>query len=112
MIACPDDAADRMHGRLMHDAVLRRADVDALQLILGRDLALDELGDLGLDLAQLRGDLAAQILLDLHDLEFGLADLALGLGDRRDELAALAAKPGLLALQRVDAGDRNEVLLP
>ena len=42
-----DDAADRVHGELMDDAVLRRADVDALELVLGRDLALDELADLG-----------------------------------------------------------------
>ena len=91
----------------MHDAVLRRADVDALQLILGRDLALGQLGDLGLDLAQLLGDLAAQLLVDLDDLQLDLGDLALRLGGRGDELAALALEPRRLALERGDARDRG-----
>ena len=58
-LAGRDHTADRVHGGLVHHAVLRRADVDALELVLGRDLALDQLADLGLDLAQLLADLAA-----------------------------------------------------
>ena len=45
-VAGSDDPADRVHRELMHHAVLRRADVDALELVLGRHLALDELADL------------------------------------------------------------------
>ena len=114
MIGSParDDAADRVDGRLVHHAVLRRADVDALELVLGRDLALDELADLAVDLAQVLGDLAAQILIDLQDLQLDLGDLALGLGGRRDELAALALEPRRLALERGQLGDRHEVLAP
>ena len=59
---------------------------------------------LALDLAQLLGDLAAQVLVDLHDLQRRLGDLALGLGGAAIELAALAVEPGLLALQRGQPG--------
>ena len=43
---------------------LRRADLDALELVLGRDAPLDELGLAGLDLAQLLDDLGAHVLVD------------------------------------------------
>ena len=39
-----DHAAHRMHALLEDLAVLRRQQVDALQLILGRDPLLDQLG--------------------------------------------------------------------
>ena len=42
--------------------------------------------NLGVDLAHVLGDLAAQILIDLDDLQLGLGDLALGLGDGGDQL--------------------------
>jgi len=71
-------------------AVLRRADVDAAQLILGGDLALDEFAELVVGLAQILGDFADQILVDLDDLQFGLGDLALGLRPRGEILTALA----------------------
>ena len=115
MIGSPggDDAADRVHGELMHHAVLRRADVDALELVLGRDLALDELGDLVVDLAQILADLAAQVLVDLHDLQLGLGDLALGLRrSRRSSCAALAFEARRVALQRREARDLHQVLAP
>ena len=92
-VAGGDDAADGMHVRLEHHAVLRRADVDALELVFGGDLALDELADLAVDLAHFLGDLAAQVLVDLDDLQFGLRDLAVGLGDCGDQLPALALEP-------------------
>src|SRR5215208_6318904 len=111
-LAGGDHATDRMHSRLMHHPVLRRADVDALQLILGRDLALDELGDLALRLAQVLGDLAAQFLIDLQDLQLDLGDFALGLGGRGDELTALAFEAGRVALERRHALDLHEVLAP
>ena len=69
-----------MHRRLEHHAVLRRADVGALELVLRRHLALDEFADLAVDLAQFLGDVAAEILVDLENLQLGLGDLALGLG--------------------------------
>ena len=99
-------------GELVHDAVLRRADVDALELVLGRDLALDQLGDLGLDLAQLLGDLAScRSWIDLDDLQLGLGDLALGL--RRSRRRADPRSPSRRAASRSSAvrrGDRHEVL--
>ena len=82
-----DDPADGVHRELMHDAVLRRADVDALELVFGRHLALDELADLALDLAQLARHLAAEVLIDLDDLQLDLADLAARLGHSRRSTA-------------------------
>ena len=61
--------------------VLRRADVDALELVLGRDPLLDELGQLAPDFGQLLADLSAQVLVDLNNLQLCLGDLALSLGD-------------------------------
>ena len=81
-----NDAADRVNVGLEHDAVLWRTDVDALELVLGGDLALDELAILGVDLAHVLGDLAAQILIDLDDLQLGLGNFAFGLRDRGDQL--------------------------
>jgi hypothetical protein len=72
-----DHAPDGVRRRLEHDAVLRRPDVGALELILGRHLALDEFADLAVDLAQLLGGVARLLLVDLEDLQLGLDDLAL-----------------------------------
>jgi hypothetical protein len=55
-VAGGDHAADGVHRRLQHHAVLRRADVDPAQLILGGNFALDELADLVVGLAQVLGD--------------------------------------------------------
>ena len=100
-----------MHRRLQHDAVLRRADVDAAQLILGGDLALDELADLVVGLAQILGDLADHVLVDLDDLQLGLGDLAPRLRPRGDVLRALARQPGKVALQHRQARDLDQALL-
>ena len=70
-----------------------------MQLIFGRHLTLDEFSDLAVDVAQFLGHLAAQILVDLDDLETDLRYLALRLGDRRGQLAALAVKPRGVALK-------------
>jgi hypothetical protein len=43
---------------------------------------------------QLLHDLGAHLLVDLDDLQRGLGDLALRLGDAGDELAALALEVG------------------
>ena len=97
-VAGGDDAADRVRRRLEHDAVLRRADVGALELILGRHLALDVFADLAVGLAQLLGDVAGEFLIDLEDLQLDLGDLALGLGGIGDELSR--ARPAILASSR------------
>ena len=109
-VAGGDHAADCVHLRFQHDAVLRRADVDALELIFRRDLALDEFTELGVDLAHVLGDLAAQVLIDLDDLEFGLRYLALGLRNGRYQLPAFALEPRAVALQRGETGDLHQVV--
>ena len=111
-IAGRNHAADGVHLRLQHGAILRGAQVDALELVFGRDLALDEFAELGVDLAHVLGDLAAQILIDLDDLEFGLGDLALGLGDGCDQLPAFALEPRAIALKRGQPGDLHQVVFP
>src|ERR1700730_11416594 len=78
-VAGGDDAADGMDRGLQHHAGLRRADVDAAQLVFGGHLALDEFADLVVGLAQILGDFADHILVDLDDLQLGFGDLALGL---------------------------------
>ncbi len=92
-------------------AVLRRADVDPPQLVFGGDLALDEFADLVVGLAQILGDVADHVLVDLDDLQLGLGDLALGLRARGDELRALAVEPGGVALQRGQPRHLHQVLV-
>ena len=46
-----NDAAPRMKGQLVASAGLRRSDDGMLELVLRCDLALAELGDLGVDVA-------------------------------------------------------------
>jgi hypothetical protein len=48
-----DHAADRIGRRLKDDAILRGADVGALERILRGDLALDKLADFAVDITQL-----------------------------------------------------------
>ena len=93
--AVADHAADGMHGKLVDEAVLRRADVDALELIFRRRHALLELGDLALGLAQVLEHLGAEILVELDDLQFGFADLAAGARDLRDDTGPLALSRAL-----------------
>ena len=107
-----DDAADRVDVALEHPAVLRRHEIDALELIVGRYAALGHLGLLGPDLGQFLADLGAEILVDLVDLQFQLGDAATVLRQRRHERRPLAFHPGRVALQLRDAADRHEVLLP
>ncbi len=111
-VAGGDDAADSVHRGLKHHAVLRRADVDALELVLGGDLALDEFADLAVDLARLLGDLAAQIAVDLDDLQLGFGDLAGGLRGLRDQLPGFAIEPRRLALKFGQLGERHKLVLP
>ena len=112
-VAGGDDAADGVHGGLKHRAVLRRANFDALELIFRSHLALDEFADLAVDLARLLGDLAAEIAVDLDDLQFGLGDLASDLGGLRDQLrrSRLPAAPRR-APARSARSMRHELLFP
>src|SRR5262245_33051531 len=110
-LAVGDDAAHRVHAELMHDAALGRPDIHALELVLGRRHALLEFGDLALGLAQVLEDLGAEVLIELQDLQLGFAVLGARAGDRCDELAALAFEPRLVALQRHEALNADEVLL-
>ncbi len=88
-----------MHGELMHDAVLRAFDLDALQLVLGRDLALDQLRHPLLDLADLGSHLAAQILVNLDALQFDLAAATLW---AIEALSWPCSPPSRVAFERSD----------
>src|SRR5262249_42531958 len=104
--------ADSVHRELEHDAVDRRPDINALELILGRYLTLDHLRRARTDLGQILADLGAHILVDLQNLQLGLGNLSLGLGNGRGELATLSDQPLLLTLQTGDTRIGNEILLP
>src|SRR5262249_44983853 len=110
-LARRDDTADRVNGELMNDAVLRRPDIDALQLVLGGDLPLGQLGNLGPDIGEILADLGSQILVNLNDLKLELGNLAFGLGSNARQLASLPLKPSGVALERIQPGERNEILL-
>ena len=75
---------------MKHSSVLRRADVDAFQLIFGRDLAFYELADFSIDFAGFFGNLAAEIPVDLQNLQFSLGYLAGRLRSLREKLRGLA----------------------
>ena len=111
-IAGGDDAADGVGGGLKDDAVLRRADIGAFKLILGGNLALNVFADLAIGLAQLLGDVAGQVLIDLQHLQFGLSDFALGLGGGSNELPAFALQPRRFTFQCRQLVDPNKVLFP
>ena len=57
-------------------------------------------------------DFAAEILIDLDDLQLDLADLAAGLRHRGDRLRALALEPRRLAFERDQPIDLHQVLVP
>lgn len=58
-----------MDGQLMDNPALRRADIDALQLIFGRDAPLVQLGLLAMRLTQILHHLGAHVLVNLDDLQ-------------------------------------------
>ena len=112
LVAGGDDAADRIRRRLEHGAVLRRADVDAAELIFRRHLALDGFADLAVGLAQFLGDVTGELLVDLKDLQLDLGDPALGFRGIGDQRAAFALDLGLIALERRQPIELDQVLLP
>src|SRR5262245_18343914 len=111
-VAGTDNPADRVHRQLMHHAILGRADFDALELVLGRHLALNEFANLALYFAQLARHLTAQILVDLDNLQLDLTDLAARLGYSRDRLRALALEACRLPFERDQSIDLYQVLGP
>ena len=94
-----DHAPDGVDRQLMDDPALRRADIDALQLVLGRNTTFHKLGVFCLNLAQLLHHLGAHVVINLDNLQLGLGDLAPSLGDSRDQLAPLAFDAGGVALK-------------
>ena len=70
-----------MCRKLMDDARQRRADINPLQLILGGDFTLTQLGDPGFAFAELLHDIGEKIVIDLYDLQLGFGDLSLSLRD-------------------------------
>jgi hypothetical protein len=111
-VAGRDHAADSMNRQLEHGSVLWGANLDALELVLGGDLALDEFADLAVHFAQFLGDLAGEFLVYLQDLQGGFGDLAFGLRRRRDQLTAFAVEPGRLALEGGEPAELNQILAP
>ena len=79
----------------MHDAVLRRADVDALAAgPRPRPCARRVRRSWRRISRELLADLAAQILVDLQDLQLDLGDLALRLRDGRDRAGRARLRAG------------------
>src|SRR5690606_20647067 len=70
------------------------------------------LGISRLNLAKLFRDLAAQILVELKNLQLNLGDPAFRLRGRSGELTALAFEPCGLALELRQPGYGNEIFLP
>ena len=97
----------------MHPAVLRRAHVDALELVLGRDLALDQLGPIlprisasSLPTSVRRSWSICMIFSSIS------AILPLAWAIEAISCAALAVQARRVALQRGHAVERHQVLLP
>jgi hypothetical protein len=91
LFACRDHATFRVDGLVEDEAGLRRADVDALALILSRRPFFGQLRHLGSNIGELRRDIGPGALVDLQDLQFGLRDLAPRLRQGRFELAGVSA---------------------
>src|SRR5262249_41642968 len=100
-----------MHGKLMDGTRLRRAQVDALELVLGCRDSLLKLRNLALRLTQIFEHVSTKILIELDDLQFSLADLAACPGDIGNELPAFALQPRLIALKLRVARNGDEILM-
>src|SRR5262245_51284088 len=107
-----DHAADRVNRQLKNGSVLRGANVDAFELVLSRDFALDELADLAINLAQFLGDIAGNILIYLENLQRGLGNLTFGLRRGRNQLTAFAIEPRRLAFERREPIELDQILVP
>ena len=85
--------------------------IDPVEEAARRDAALGELGLLVLRFAQILRHLAAEVLIDAHDLQLSTADIGSRLGDRRHGLPALAFELCRLALQGRDPRQGNKMLV-
>src|SRR3569832_840671 len=108
-LAVADDAADGVNAHGVHDPRTRCTDINPIKLVFGRDHLVGQFGDLAVNLTQVFQNLGTKILVDLDDLQFGFADFGASPGDLGNRLASLAFEARLVALQLVEAGDRNEV---
>ena len=95
----------------MNQARLRRDDGHPTQPRLHGRFPLGEFGDLALNLAKFRQHFRQERLPRFGDGKSRLADLNVGLGHFGDQLAALALKLGLFALERQDARLGHELFL-
>src|SRR5712664_4666153 len=89
----------------------RRAELDPLDNITGRDATLFEFGFLALRLAELLDHVGTKILIELYNLKLGFANFCFCLGDSGDQLPALAFDPCGLALQGRQPRQRYEPLV-
>src|SRR5215831_13976194 len=101
-----------MDGKLMHHAILRGTDIDALKLVLSGDLLLYEFRSLGTDFGQILANFSTHVLVNLDDLQLCLGDLAPGLRDVGYELPALAFEPHSIPFQARHPRVGDEILLP
>jgi hypothetical protein len=60
----------------MHEAVLRRAKVDAPQQVLGGYLLLMQFRQLAADVGEFLAEIGARVLVDLQDFQLDLGGLA------------------------------------
>ena len=86
----------------MHVAADGRTDFDAFELVLRRDLALQEFRDPRLHLTQFRHDFRLAVLLQLNDLDLGFTDSAARARNLGNETATIPVQLGRLPLQGYD----------
>jgi len=98
------DITDRK--RAEHTAQFLAEAGDALSSLVDLESTLEKIANLAVPF------FADWCLVDLVDAQLELGDLAAILGDRRDQRAALAVEPRRVALERRDARDLHQVLLP
>src|SRR5262249_40638185 len=99
-----------MDIQLKYSAVLRSTNVDPLQLILGSNLALDELAYFAVDFTHLFRNFTAQVHIDLNDLELDFGDLHFRLRYGGNKLRLFAIEPRRLPLQLRKPSQRHQVL--
>ena len=96
-----------------YDQNLRQSKGDSQpELVLGRDFPLDEFADLAVDFPRLLGDFAAQVAIDLNDLQLRLGNLAGGLRGLRLQLSGFAFQARRGAFELGELGQGHELLLP
>ena len=64
-----NNASDSVNGQLVDDAILRRPDINPLELVQGCNLFFHEFRCARTDIGEFAAHFRAHILLDLHDLQ-------------------------------------------